>query len=51
MNETEQAIDEIKNGIREIMQLLVQRGQPLSEDLKIKVVNVDIQDKIRYSTK
>ncbi len=36
----EQAIDEIKNALREMMQLLVQRNEPLSDELKLKIAQV-----------
>ncbi len=36
----EQQIDEIKNAIREMIQLLVQRGEPLSSELKLKIAEV-----------
>jgi hypothetical protein len=36
----EQAIEDIKNSLREMMQLLVQRGEPLSEELKTKIAQV-----------
>ena len=40
MNENEQKINELKSSLSEIVQLLVQRGQPLSDDLKILLVQV-----------
>lgn len=36
----EQQIEDIKNAIREMMQLLVQRRAPLSEELKLKIAQV-----------
>lgn len=36
----EQAINDIKNALREMMQLLIQRGEPLSDELKIKITQV-----------
>lgn len=38
MNESQ--IEEIKNSLREMMQLLVQRGQPLSNELKLQIARV-----------
>jgi hypothetical protein len=40
MNESEQAIENIKDTVRQIMQLIVQRGQPLSQGLKDKLAQV-----------
>lgn len=40
MPDNEQKINEIKDSLKEIVQLLIQRGQPLSEDLKILLVQV-----------
>lgn len=36
----EQAINNIKDALREMMQLLVQRGEPLSDELKDKIAQV-----------
>lgn len=36
----EQRIEELKNALREIMQLIVARGEPLSEDLKAVLAEV-----------
>ncbi len=36
----EQAINSIKEALRQMMQLIVQRGEPLSEELKIKIAQV-----------
>lgn len=36
----EQAINSIKEALREVMQLLVQRGEPLSDELKAKLAQV-----------
>ncbi len=36
----EQQIEDIKNAIREMMQLVTQRGQPLSDELKLRVAQV-----------
>jgi len=36
----EKRIEDIKNALREVMQLLVQRGQPLSDELKLKIAQV-----------
>ncbi len=36
----EQAIEEIKNALREVMQYIVQRGETLGEELKIKLAQV-----------
>jgi hypothetical protein len=36
----EQKIDEIKNALREMIKLLTQRGEPLSDELKLKITQV-----------
>lgn len=38
--ENEQRIEELKNALRQIMQMIVERGQPLNEDLKAILVQV-----------
>lgn len=38
--DNEQQIEQIKNALREMMQLLVQRGEPLSDELKTKIAQV-----------
>lgn len=36
----EKKIEDIKNALREVVQMLVQSGQPLSEDMKLKLAQV-----------
>jgi len=36
----EQQIEELKNSIREIIRMIVERGEPLSEEVKIKLAEV-----------
>lgn len=36
----EDQIEQIKNSIRELMQLLVQRGEPLSDEIKLRLAQV-----------
>lgn len=36
----EQQIEELKNSIREIIRMIVERGEPLSEEVKIKLAQV-----------
>jgi hypothetical protein len=36
----EQSVDDIKNALREMMQLIAQRGQPLSDQMKIQLARV-----------
>jgi hypothetical protein len=36
----EQQIDDIKNALREMMQIIIQRGDPLSDELKLRIAQV-----------
>lgn len=36
----EQAIEELKNALREVMQMVLSRGQPLSDDMKVVIAEV-----------
>lgn len=36
----EQSIEEIKNALREMMQLIVQRGEPLSNEMRLNIARV-----------
>ena len=36
----EQQIEDIKNTIRDLMQIIVQRGEPLSDEMKLNIARV-----------